>query len=191
MRFSLKEKRLSHLIVQRNMLAGLSVSLLTISVVLSATLFFKSEKIIISPLELEQSFWVEGNRFSPNYLEEMAGYYAHLLLDVTPANILYQGNVILRSVEPESYGAIKQKLFEDSKRLIRENLSLAFSPIEFRVAPDQLTVDVTGDLMSYVSGKRVSQHRETYRVVFSANKSRLFLKSFTLVASDKKGEADD
>lgn len=191
MKFSLKEKRLSHLIVQRNLLAGLSVSLLTVSLMLSATLFFKSEKIIISPLELEQSFWVEGNKFSPNYLEEMAGYYAHLLLDVTPANILYQGDVILRSIEPEAYGAIKQKLYEDSKRLIRENLSLAFSPIEFQVAPDQLVVDVTGDLMSYVSGKRVSQHRETYRVAFSASKSRLFLKSFTLVASDKKGESDD
>ncbi|WP_010303949.1 type IV conjugative transfer system protein TraE [Candidatus Odyssella thessalonicensis] len=188
MKFNLREKRLSHLVLQRNVLAGLSASLLTICTIQAACLFFKSEKTIVAPLELEHSFWIEGNRFSPNYLEEMAGYYTHLLLDVTPANILYQGDVLLRAAEPASYGTLKQKLFEESHRLKKENLSLAFSPVEFQVYPDHLMVDVTGDLMSYVADKRVSQNRETYRVTFSSQGSRLFLKGFSLVASDKKEE---
>lgn len=188
MKFSLKEKRLSHLVIQRNLFAGLAACLLGSTFLLSAAVLFKSEKTIIAPLELEHEYWVDGNRFAPNYLEDMAGYYTHLILDVTPNNILYQGDVILRSVEPGSHGAIKQKIFEDHQRLKKENLSLAFSPIEFQVHPEDLIVDVTGDLISYVSDKKIFQHRETYRVGFSSRGSRLFLKSFSLVSSDKKDE---
>lgn len=186
MKLALKEKRLSYLLIQRNVLAGLSVCLLGSTLLLSIAVLFKSEKTIIAPLELEHKFWVEGNRFSPEYLEDMAGYYTHLILDVSPSNILYQGDVILRSVEPAFHGAMKQKLFEDHARLKKENLSLSFAPTEFHVYPDNLSVEVTGDLMSYVSNKKIAQHRETYRLGFSSKGSRLFLKSFSLIASDKK-----
>lgn len=188
MKLNLREKRLSHLSFQRNLLAGLGASLLGICFVQSICLFYKSEKTIISPLELEQSYWIEGNRFSPNYLEEMALYYAHLLLDVTPSNMLYQGDVLLRYADSSHYGSLKQKIYEDQKRLKKENLSLSFSARESHVYPDKLCVEVTGDLMGYIGAKRISQHRETYRVCFSSKGSRLLLKDFSLVSSDKKEE---
>lgn len=191
MKLNLREKRLSHISFQKNLLAGLSLTLLAICLIQSICIFFRSEKTIVTPLELEHSFWVDGNRFSPNYLEEMALYYAHLVLDVTPANFLYQGEVLLRSVDPEYYGPCKQKIFEDHTRLKKENLSLAFTPVECQVYPDQLSVEVTGDLMGYVSGKRVSQHRETYRILFSSKGSRLFLKGFSMITSDKKEDKNN
>jgi conjugal transfer pilus assembly protein TraE len=186
MKLNLREKRLSHISFQRNLLAGLSAILLTTCLIQSACLFFRSEKTIVTPLELDQSFWIEGNRFSPNYLEEMALYYTHLVMDVTPSNFLYQGDVLLRSVDPEYYGPCKQKIFEDHKRLKKENLSLAFTPVECQVYPEELCVEVSGDLVGFVSGKRVSQHRETYKVLFSSKGSRLFLKGFLTVATDNK-----
>ncbi|MBX9745066.1 MAG: type IV conjugative transfer system protein TraE, partial [Chlamydiales bacterium] len=106
------------------------------------------------------------------------------------ANLLYQGDVLLRFVDPEHYGTLKQKIYEDQQRLKKENLSLSFSPVESHVYPDRFCVEITGDLMGYVSGKRISQHRETYRVTFSSKGSRLFLKDFSLVSSDKKEETN-
>jgi conjugal transfer pilus assembly protein TraE len=181
MKLTLKEKRLSHIQFQRNLLAGLSMCLLTVTVLQTTLLFFKTEKTIINPPELKQSYWVEGNTFSPAYLEEMALYFSHLLLDVSAANVLYQGDVLLRYVASNEYGHFKAKLLEEQKRLKAENVSLNFNPVDCVVVPGQMTVDVNGDLHTFVSDKKISQHRETYRVVFTGKAGRLFLKSFQLI----------
>ena len=117
MDFHLNQNRLSDLKFQRNTIAGVCMILLIINAAQSFWLFFRHERVIITPPQLSQGFWVEGNRFSPQYLEEMALHYAHFLLDVTEKNVLYQGEIILRYVVPESYGAFKAKLLEDEKQL--------------------------------------------------------------------------
>ena len=90
----IKDNSIANLQVQRNGLAGLSLSLLVVVVIQSFLLFFKSPQTIILPPETKQSFWVEGNRFSPTYLEEQGTYFAHLLLDVSSSIILvnFDGN---------------------------------------------------------------------------------------------------
>src|SRR5579872_7139368 len=113
MKFSLQKKRLSHLNVQRNLLAGLSFILLLIVLLQTLLLFFKREKIIINPPELKQGYWVEGDRFSNSYLEEMALFFTHLMLDVSESSVIPQGEVLLRYVSPESYGDFKTKLLSD------------------------------------------------------------------------------
>ena len=188
MKLFLRGKRLSHLQFQRNLLAGLSLCLLMVVTLQAILLFFKSEKIIVHPPELKQSYWVEGNSFAPTYLEEMALYYCHLLLDVSAGNVLHQGNILLRYVAPSEYGHFKARLFEEEKRLRRENVSLTFNPVDCIVTPGQMTVDINGDLLTYVSDKKISQHRETYRVTFDSKSSRLFLKSFSLIKTDRPSE---
>ena len=82
MKYSYATKRLTNYEYQRNMLLGLNGILLLLLVIMSLCLFFKREKIIVLPPEVRREFWVEGNRFSPEYLEEMAAYFLHLSLDV-------------------------------------------------------------------------------------------------------------
>jgi conjugal transfer pilus assembly protein TraE len=152
----------------------------------SLWLFCRHERVIITPPQLTQGFWVEGNRFSPQYLEEMALHYAHFLLDVTEKTVLYQGDIILRYVVPEAYGAFKAKLLADEKRLRRNHLSTRFAPSDVMVSPEEMKVEITGNLMSYVGDKRISKVRETYRFQFQSQSGRLLIKSFTLVKSDQK-----
>jgi conjugal transfer pilus assembly protein TraE len=185
MDFTLNQHRLSALKFQRNVLAGGCMALLVINGVQSLCLFFRHERVIITPPQLTQGFWVEGNRFSPQYLEEMALHYAHFFLDVTEKNILYQGDILLRYVTPEAYGTVKAKLLEDEKRLKKNNLSTRFSPSDVVISPDQLKVDITGDLMSYVGDKKISQTRESYRFMFQNQSGRLLIAAFTLLKSDR------
>jgi conjugal transfer pilus assembly protein TraE len=185
MKLSFHHKRLSSLQFQKNFLAGLSFVLLVVVLLEAGLLFFKSQRTLIVPTETKQSYWIEGNRFSPSYLEEMALYFTHLLLDVTEANILYQGEVLLRHVEPQAYGTFKKKLYQDEKRLKKDHLSLHFAPIECDVLPSQLLVKMAGDLIGYVGTKKVSQHRETYEITFSQTKGRLFIKSFRVIKTDQ------
>ena len=123
-----EQTRIAYLVSQRNILAGLSSVLLGIVLLQSIFLFFRHERIIVSPPELHQSYWVEGNRFSESYLEEMAVFFAHLLLDVSSDSLLYQGEVILRHVDAESYSRIRTKLFADAAQLKKENATSRFQP---------------------------------------------------------------
>ncbi len=185
MKFFLHQKRLSYLLVQRNILVGFCTTLLIILLLQSALLFFKHEKIIIHPPEIKQSYWVEGNRFSQSYIEEMALFFAHLLLDVSEENILLQGEVLLRYVPSELYGNFKNKLLSDEKRLKKQQLSLHFTPktVEF---PKPMTADVMGILTSYVAKEKVSEVQESYRFIFSNNKGRLFLNSVEVLKSERE-----
>lgn len=186
MKFALYQRKLSHINVQRNALAGLSALLLVIVLLQTLFLFFKKERIIISPPDAKQSYWIEGNRFSPSYLEETSLFLCHLLLDISESNIIPQGEVLLRYISPKAYGAFKTKLLEDEKRLKQEQLSLHFMPQEIQLSADSLMADVTGDLISYVSTQKISQVRETYRLIFEQKLGRLFLQSFKMIKSDKE-----
>jgi conjugal transfer pilus assembly protein TraE len=190
MNFKIYNKRLGHLYIQRNFLAGLSGLLLVIALSQSIFLFFKKERIIINPPELRQSYWIEGDRFSRSYLEEMALFFSHLLLDVSESNILPQGEILLRYIEPEAYGTFKKKLLADEKRLRKQQLSLHFTAKSVECV-EPLVLDVQGVLSNYVASKKISQFQETYRIVFSQKKGRLFLESFDMIKSDQKSERED
>lgn len=187
----LNQHRLSDLKFQRNTVVGICAVLLGINTIQSLYLFFRHERVVITPPQLTQGFWVEGNRFSPQYLEEMALHYVHFLLDVTEKTVLYQGEIILRYVIPESYGAFKAKLLEDEKHLKSNHLSTRFAPSDVVISPDQLRVDITGELMSYVADKKISQARETYRFQFHNHSGRLLIKDFILVKSDRTPKEDN
>jgi conjugal transfer pilus assembly protein TraE len=188
MKLLLKQKLVSSFSFQRNVLAGLSVVLLLVVVLQTLLLFFKSEKIIIHPPELKESYWVEGNRFAPSYLEEMAAYFAHLLLDVNETSFPYQSEIVLRSVDSRAYGTFKTKFLEDLERIKRNNIATHFALSETTINPKNLVVELTGELLGYVAGKKISQARETYKVTFRAFKGRLFLSGFDLVQTSKQEE---
>lgn len=187
MKFVLYQKQLSHLNVQRNFLLGLGVVLLLVVFLETILLFFKQQRFIISPPELKQSYWVEGNKISQSYVEEMALFFAHLLLDVTESNILSQGDVVLRYVKSEMYDHFKMKLLDDHKKLKKQQSSLQFTPVDLDFV-EPLTLDLTGILANYIGGKRITQFRETYRMVLNQKHGRLFLESFEVVKSEQRGD---
>ena len=104
---------------------------------------------------------------------------------MSAANILYQGDVLLRYVSASEYGHFKARLLDEQKRLRQENVALSFNPAECTVIPGQMAIEVSGDLITYVSDKKISQHRETYRVIFQGKAGRLFLHSFSLIKTDR------
>jgi len=189
MKFSLHQKRLGYLLVQRNLFLGLTIALVIVAIIQACFLFTKNERIIISPPELQQSYWVEGDRFSNSYLEEMALFFSHLLLDVSESNVLPQGEILLRYVSSNAYGDFKAKLLKDEKRLRKQQLTLHFVPREVEII-GPLAVAVTGSLRSYVGSSKVVQIQETYRVGFSQSKGRLFLDSFEVIKSEQRNEDD-
>lgn len=188
---NIEQHRIAYLLSQRNILAGTSFVLLTVVFFQSIFLFFKNERIIISPPELHQSYWVEGDRFSGSYLEEMAIHFAHLLLDVSGDNLLYQGEIVLRSVDADSYSRIRTKLIADAQKLKRENVTSRFEPKKAVIRQDSLEVQLKGVMTHSIAGKSIAAYEETFVIRFSSYQGKLYVRDFALLDTKNKNFNDD
>ncbi len=148
--------------------------------------FFRSERIIVVPPDIKQEVWLEKRQVSASYLEEMALFFANLILESSPESAAYKRDIILRNTVSESYGTLKTKLLEDETRLKKEHLTTSFQANSIKVDPDKLFVELTGDLLHFVGEKRISQSRDTYQFAFIYRQGRLLIQAFKLITSEQQ-----
>lgn len=188
MKLRLRNSRLDDLSHKRNLLLSLVAALLVINFTQALFTFVRSERIIVMPLDIKQEVWLEKGHVSASYLEEMALFFASLILESSPESAAYKRDIILRNTVSEGYGPLKTKLLEDEARLKKEHLTTSFQASSIKVDPEKLIVELTGDLLHFVGEKRVSQTRDTYQFEFVYRHGRLLIKTFKLVTSDLKSE---
>lgn len=186
MQFNYATKRMTNFEYQRNMLLGLVAVLLTILLILSVCLFFRSERVIVLPPEVKQEFWVEGNRFSPEYLEEMAVYFLHLALDVNQVTLPYNTEILTRYSDVETANYLQTKYERDIKKLKENDASTSFEVKEVTVFPDQNIVRAEGRLKHYVGSKCIKEHSAMYEVRFKTYRGRLFFKEIKQVEENNE-----
>jgi conjugal transfer pilus assembly protein TraE len=144
----------------------------------------KSDRVIIVPPNVSKSFWVDSNKVSSEYLEEMGLFLAHQLLDITPASFSYQRDIVMRYIHPSAHNFLHKKFIQDESKYRKLNLSTSFKPLEVKVG--NLQINLKGQLISYVGQKRVQQDTEEYVMQFDYAHGRLLLKKFFM-----KGEEND
>lgn len=181
MKFNYATKRMTNYEYQRNLLLGLSSILLILLMILSLSLVFKRERVIILPPELKREFWVEGNRFSSEYLEEMAAYFLHLSLDLSFETLPFNTDILLRYADSETGSYIKEKYEKDLQKLKKSGARTSFEVKELHVYPNKNIVRATGVLYKYVGTKRIGESKEAYEVKFRTYRGRLFFKSINKV----------
>lgn len=184
MKLRLSNGRLGDLLHQRNLLLSLVTVLLMINGIQALFTLFRDERVIVVPPDLNQKVWLEKNKVSASYLEEMALVFASLILESSPESAAYKRDIILRNAASESYGALKGTLLRDEKRLKKEHVTTSFQANALKVDPHNLKVDLTGDLLRFVGEKRISQSRDTYQFQFDYKAGRLLIKSFKLISTD-------
>lgn len=185
MKLSLLYGRLDHLMHQRNALSALVAGLLSLNLLQAFVTVFREERIVVVPPDTKREFWLTQNRVSASYLEEMALFFAPLMLEVSPESAAYKRDIILRYTVSESYGALKAKLLEDEKRLQKEHVTTSFQLSAVKVRSREMQVEVTGDLSRFIGERRISQSRDTYRFTFVYRMGRLLIQSFQLIKSDQ------
>lgn len=190
MRFNYATKRMTNFEYQRNMLLGLVAVLLILLVILSACLFFRSERVIVLPPEVKQEFWVEGNRFSPEYLEEMAVYFLHLSLDVNQATLPYNTEILTRYSDTKTVSYLQEKYERDIKKLKENDASTTFEVKEVTVFPDSNIVRAEGILKHYVGSKCIKEYPAIYEVSFKTYRGRLFFKEIKQVEGNNEKDSN-
>ena len=134
------------------------------------------EKTIVVPPTLDRSFWVHGDEVSPDYLEQMAVYFASLALSYNPDNIRHQVTLFLRYADPEGYGALAARLEGDTEKVERNRLASVFYPQEIRIKGYQ--VALTGQLITLVGDKQTEQRQTAFLIAFAYRNGRLFVAKF-------------
>ena len=136
------------------------------------------ERIVLVPPTVNKTFWVEQERLSAEYLEQMAYFLMQLTLNVTPQSIEHQSRVLLQYTAPAAYGELRTQLAASAERLKRDSAATVFSPQDLQVDERNFRVAVRGQLTTFVSDRRVSDVVKTYVIDFQAMGGRVFLKSF-------------
>lgn len=174
MKFHYAIKHMTNYQYQRNVLLGLCSILLILLLLISLSLFMKSERIIVLPPEVRQEFWVEGNRFSPEYLEEMAVYFLHLSLDVNQNTLPYNTEILMRYADSGAANYLREKFERDLSKLKQNDAATSFAVKEVNVFSDKNIVRVTGILYRYFGTKIIREEEETYEVQLKTYRGRLF-----------------
>lgn len=179
MNHSFFETSYKQAITQRNLFVFLSFFLSISIIVLSSLLFFKRERIIITPPHIQKEFWVDGNSVSPTYIEQFSSFMGQLLLNKSANSAPNQRTILLRHTDISYAPELRQKLIQEEERLKKQNSSYIFYPISISVDSELLTSTITGDRIYFVNEKQISKVRESYLLSFVYTGSGIFLDGIT------------
>ena len=159
--------------------ALLVVSLLTnVVLALLSVRLSGRERVVLVPPTINKTFWVDAERVSAEYLQQMAYFLVQLTLNVTPQSVDHQASVLLQYAAPASFGELRAAMAATADRLKRDGASTLFSTRDLVVDEATQRVGVRGELTTFVSDRRVSEVSKAYAIELQYAGGRVFLKAF-------------
>ncbi len=155
----------------------LFVSML-INLLLAFCLISRDRTTILLPNVISGPYQITQKTLSANYVEDIARDVVTTILNRTPNNIEYITSTILKIAHPASYGVLKVKLTELGETIQQKRVTTAFYPSSISLDKDGLTAFVHGDLHTYVGQVQTSKEQKIYKIGFSYENGKLFLRKF-------------
>lgn len=137
-----------------------------------------AERVVVVPPAVHKSFWVENDKVSAEYLEQMGYFLIQLALNVTPQSVDYQSRLLLQYVAPASYGEIKTAMSIVAERLKRDGASTVFSARNLTTDERAMKVAIQGSLTTFIGDRRVADVTKSYLVELQYAAGKLTIKSF-------------
>ena len=172
---------------QRNIFVILSILALFCTFLLSLKIVFSSNKTILVP-GLNKEVWIQGDKVSASYLEEMAGMYLPLLLDLDSRSIEWKKNLVLSNTSKTSAKQLKQ--IDDYFTLAKERyeqfiMSTHFVPKKMEAIPSKLMVRVYGQLISRFGSRAPETEPVIYGLGFQWCNGKLLLNEFVKLKKEE------
>ena len=136
------------------------------------------QRVVVLPPSVHKTFWVEEERVSAEYLEQMGYFLMQLTLNVTPQSVDHQSKVLLQYAAPAAYGELRATLLSAAERLKRDGAATVFSARDLTVDERALRVGIRGQLTTFISDRRVSETPKGYAIEFQYTAGQIFLKAF-------------
>ena len=136
------------------------------------------ERVVMVPPTIHKTFWVEAERVSGEYLEQMAYFLMQLTLDVTPQSVDHQAGVLMQYAAPAAYGDLRATMAATADRIKHDGASTVFSAQNLVVDEAAQRVGVSGQLTTFISDRRVSEVSKGYAIELQYTGGRIFLQAF-------------
>lgn len=130
----------------------------------------------IVPPQIDRTFWVDGEKVSPEYIEQMGKYIADLALSNTPLNCDTQKTMLLKYVSPESYGVINTQLNANCKIIKELRLAIYFNITDVITQQGNNAVVFRGVSNRFLGDKRLQNKPAAYRISFAYHAGKTMLR---------------
>ena len=115
----------------------------------------------------------------------MARTVAVTLLTLTPENAAHVRFAAARLAHASARGAIGAWVEAEAARMAGRDLASAFYPLEIEADPARLSVEVAGELVTWIGSEEASREDRRYRLVFRIDAGRIGLLRFEQMESGK------
>lgn len=144
----------------------------------------RTHRETLIPPTINKTFWVEDDKVSPEYLEQMGVYLIQLALNRTPSNAVSQIDELLKYVAPQSYPELKKQLHSDALRQKEDNITIVFFPRHVTVDSGLQAVLFEGVTKKWIGDKPVGSDMKRYIIKFGYQ-GRVFLEDISDVTAEK------
>lgn len=141
------------------------------------------ERTIVVPPKINNTFWVDSNDASPEYLQEMSTYLIFLINNVSPSTVEYQKELFISKVNPSQQGELTLELDKQAQRIKRNNLVTMYYIKGFRIDSESNKVVITGQLNSLIGDKLISSQEKVYRIGYQIINGKLYVNEYGEVNS--------
>ncbi|MEI6313953.1 MAG: type IV conjugative transfer system protein TraE [Syntrophus sp. (in: bacteria)] len=152
--------------------------LLGVGLILNATVFRSKERIIISPPQITKEFWLEANKASPEYLEQMGAFFATLGGNLSPASAEFNVSTLLGYINSPSHAEMKRDLSAQAQYIKKHNITQAYFPSAMNVDRENGVVSVTGEVVRNIGTVRIDKEEMIIRMKFTMDNYKLWLQEF-------------
>jgi conjugal transfer pilus assembly protein TraE len=165
--------------------------LLALGLILNASFFKKRERIIIVPPELSKQFWVEQNRVSPEYLEQMGVFFAIMGGNLSPSNAAYNVKFLSNYIPPDVYSDVKTELSSQAHYIAKNNITQAFFPTAAKVIDSENRVLIEGNTVRNIGTTRISQEKMVFNVKFRVKDFKLLVEEFFIDYPEREKKKEE
>ena len=169
-------------------LAGLLVLSMTANLALTASFAGRETVTVLVPATAGPAWEVGGggvgiDRAGARYLEDMARTVAVTLLTLTPENASHVRLAAARMSHASARGAIGAWVEAEAARMAGRDMASAFYPVEIEADPARLTVEIAGELVTWIGREESSREDRRYRLAFRIDAGRIGLLRFEQMES--------
>lgn len=162
--------------VKRWMVWMFSIS--QISLLLGMVIFMTrgdTHRETLVPPTIHNTFWVEGDQVSKEYLIEMGVFLAQLYFDVTPHNVDFNHRLLKGYIDPRYYGALENEAGAYARKIKEDNASTFFAVATVVTDEPKQRIAVQGVLNTFLGAERTSQVNKSYVFEFGRRGGKTLL----------------
>ena len=166
-------------------LGGLLALSMAANLALAVGLANREAVTVLLPAVTGPVWEVGAGRAGARYLEDMARTAAVTLLTLTPENATHVRRAAARLAHASARGAIGAWVEAEAARMAGRDLATAFYPLGIEADTEQLTVEIAGELATWIGGEEVSREDRRYRLAFRVDGGRIGLLRFEQMETGK------